>query len=281
MREPAAPDSRFPVTEAQFRSVMGEDDSLEVAGKEGRLYLADYQVLEGAQAGTYPTQKYFTSPLALFAVPKAGSPDRLLRAVAIQCTQQPGASNPIFTPKDGLGWQVARLFVQVADGYYHEMISHLGLTHLLVEAFVMATVRQLVPEHPLNVLLEVVELEVRLNERECAPALEAGDGSSGLGLRGPPSYRAIWRIGSSRHPASAPDEPPSGMGDPPSVAGGTVPPSRGGFQMASNSEETPGSALIHRPPSSGVSGSMGRSGCSSRSRRRIRPSVLMAYLMPE
>ncbi|PTL84562.1 lipoxygenase family protein [Vitiosangium sp. GDMCC 1.1324] len=153
IRRITAPDSRFPVTDAHYRLVMGEDDSLEVAGKEGRLYLADYQVLEGVQAGTYPTQKYFTSPLALFAVPKAGSPDRLLRAVAIQCTQQPGASNPIFTPKDGLGWQVARLFVQVADGYYHEMISHLGLTHLLVEAFVMATARQLAPEHPLNVLL--------------------------------------------------------------------------------------------------------------------------------
>jgi arachidonate 15-lipoxygenase len=153
LRRIVTPDSRFPITDAHYRSVMSEDDSLDLAGKEGRLYLADYKVLEGAQAGTFPTQKYFTSPLALFAVPKEGSPDRLLRAVAIQCTQQPSDSSPIFTPKDGLGWEVARLFVQVADGYYHEMISHLGLTHLLVEAFAMATPRQLAPEHPLNVLL--------------------------------------------------------------------------------------------------------------------------------
>jgi arachidonate 15-lipoxygenase len=153
LRRIAALDARFPVTDAQFRSVMGEDDSLALAGKEGRLYLADYQVLEGMEPGTFPTRKYHSKPLALFAVPREGAADRLLRAVAIQCEQQPGPSNPIYTPKDGMGWEVAKLFVQVADGTWHEMISHLGLTHLLLEAFVMATSRQLAPEHPLNVLL--------------------------------------------------------------------------------------------------------------------------------
>ena len=36
----------FPVTEAQYQAVMGEQDSLAAALQEGRLYLADYQILE-------------------------------------------------------------------------------------------------------------------------------------------------------------------------------------------------------------------------------------------
>ncbi|NMO21057.1 lipoxygenase [Pyxidicoccus fallax] len=153
LRRLTAPDARFPVTEAQFRSVMGQEDSLATAMQEGRAYLADYAVLEGMQPGTFPMRKYFCAPLALFAVPRAGAPDRLLRAVAIQCAQKPGPSTPVVTPGDGLNWEVAKLFLQVADGAWHEMISHLGLTHLLLEAFTLATARQLPPEHPLQVLL--------------------------------------------------------------------------------------------------------------------------------
>ncbi|MCY1036012.1 lipoxygenase family protein [Corallococcus sp. BB11-1] len=153
LRRLSRPDARFPVTEAQFRSTMGPDDSLAAAMGEGRVYLADYAVLEGLKGGTFPKQKYVCAPLALFAVPRAGEADRLLRAVAIQCSQTPGPSTPVVTPAEGLGWQVARLFLQVADGTWHEMISHLGLTHLLTEAFTLATARQLPPEHPLQVLL--------------------------------------------------------------------------------------------------------------------------------
>lgn len=153
LRRLTAPDARFPVSEAQFRSVMGAQDSLATAMREGRVYLADYAVLEGLQPGTFPLRKYVCSPLALFAVPRAGAPDRLLRAVAIQCAQKAGPSTPVVTPGDGAGWEVAKLFLQVADGTWHEMISHLGLTHLLIEAFTLATARQLAPEHPLQVLL--------------------------------------------------------------------------------------------------------------------------------
>lgn len=41
----------------------------------------------------------------------------------------------------------------MADGNDHELVSHLGLTHLLTEPFVLATYRQLDPQHPLYVLL--------------------------------------------------------------------------------------------------------------------------------
>ncbi|WP_437585891.1 lipoxygenase family protein [Sorangium sp. So ce1000] len=150
----ASPGANFPVTEEQYRSVMGDSDSLASAGGQGRLYLADYEVLSQLDPGAAPDQqKYIEAPLALFAVPAAGSPSRLLRPVAIQCAQAPSPANPIFTPADGVAWEVAKLHVQVADGNYHELISHLGQTHLVLEAFAMATPRQLAPEHPINVLL--------------------------------------------------------------------------------------------------------------------------------
>jgi|GEM_PF-699265 len=148
----------FLVTNDHYQSVMGTDDSLQRAQQEGRLYITDYAVLEALEPGTFPdAQKYVYAPLALFAVPADGCS---LMVVAIQCHQQPGVDNPIFTPPPQgspqsahWAWQIAKTIVQIADGNYHELISHLGRTHLLIEPIVVATYRQLAPNHPLSVLL--------------------------------------------------------------------------------------------------------------------------------
>jgi arachidonate 15-lipoxygenase len=150
--------ANFPVTEEQYQGVMGSTDSLQRAGQEGRLYLTDYAILEELEPGTFPdAQKYVYAPLALFAVPANG---QSLVAVAIQCHQQPSPENPIFTPpplgtpqSQQWAWQMAKTIVQIADGNYHELISHLGRTHLLIEPMVVATYRQLAANHPLSVLL--------------------------------------------------------------------------------------------------------------------------------
>ena len=141
---------RFPVTETIYRAVMG-DDTLDAAGKEGRLYLADYGILSFVENGSFPfPQKYVYAPLALFAVDKT---TRRLRPVAIQARQEPGEDNPIFTPHDGTGWLIAKTIVETADGTFHEPVSHLARTHLFVEPFVVATHRNLAPSHPLHLLL--------------------------------------------------------------------------------------------------------------------------------
>jgi arachidonate 15-lipoxygenase len=144
----------FPVTNEHYQGVMGVDDSLTAAGEEGRLYLADYQILDGAINGTHPqVQKYLYAPLALFAVPKSTEPNRMLQAIAIQCGQNPN-QNPILTPKSSkYAWLFAKTVVHIADANYHEAVSHLARTHLFVGAFVIATHRQLPPLHPLYLLL--------------------------------------------------------------------------------------------------------------------------------
>ncbi len=132
-------------------------DSLEAALQEGRLYKADYSMLKDMPQGNFPNQvtKYPSAPLALFAVPPVNSSSRSLFPVAIQCQQPSGSENsPVFTPLDGDNWMVAKTIVNMADGNYHELVSHLGRTHLFVEPFVIATKRKLDANHHLRILLE-------------------------------------------------------------------------------------------------------------------------------
>lgn len=144
------PDPRLPITNELFR-IAAPQDSLDAALAEGRLYLADYAMLDGAELGTFPHgQKYLYAPLALFVI--TGAQKELL-PVAIQCRQQPAADNPIFTPDDGYNWLIAKTIVETADGNIHEASTHLGRTHLAMEPFVIASYRQLAAHHPLSLLL--------------------------------------------------------------------------------------------------------------------------------
>jgi arachidonate 15-lipoxygenase len=155
---------KFPVTDAQYQSVMGANDSLQKALAENRLYITDYEVLSEIEPATIDIendtiQKYIYHPIALFAVEPGNCPNRRLIPVAIQCEQDP-KDNPIFVApnlKSSLSerwaWQIAKLTVQIADANYHEFISHLGGTHLRMEPIAIATYRKLPITHPLGKLL--------------------------------------------------------------------------------------------------------------------------------
>ncbi|MEK0194153.1 MAG: lipoxygenase [Oscillatoriales cyanobacterium] len=148
------------ITNEKYQQIIEKfefSDSLEAALQEGRLYQADYSMLKDMAQGSFPNnvKKYPAAPLALFAVPPVNSSSRSLIPVAIQC-QHPSVSEnpPVFTPLDGDNWMVAKTIVQMADSNYHELVSHLGRTHLFVEPFVLATKRKLPADHKLRILLE-------------------------------------------------------------------------------------------------------------------------------
>ena len=148
IRKLTAPLDHFPVTEAHYaKAVSG--DTLEAAMKEGRLYLADYAILEHVDPGVFEGKdKYVFAPLALYARTREGK----FVAVAIQCSQRPDES-PIFTPADGASWRMARCVVQSSDGNFQGIISHFAWCHEVMESVILATHRQLAPNHPIHVLL--------------------------------------------------------------------------------------------------------------------------------
>ncbi len=205
-------------------AALGEDcgDSYAQAMAEGRLFVADYEVLEDivgaddaapeAQHGhlarevqriasdlratgfrrgaakptkrrarryaegaveiaerlTPPRQRMY-APIALFAWLPANArrPGRLV-PIAVQPNQH---SDDVFTPQPDVSpdlteaearlaesrltaWKMARTCVQVADGTHHEMIAHLGSTHMMLEVTIVSAYRNLFENHPLRVLLE-------------------------------------------------------------------------------------------------------------------------------
>ncbi len=122
-------------------------DSLERAAEEGRVFLADWSAyLKGIPAGA---GRFVPTPLALFVRPRGRS---ALESAVIQ----PIASDPtrVVTPADGPAWRAAVQCVQVADCNVVESYFHLGRGHFLLEAFAMATERQLSARHPVHVLLD-------------------------------------------------------------------------------------------------------------------------------
>jgi arachidonate 15-lipoxygenase len=150
-------DSRLPITNEQYQNIVRLEDSLNAALQEGRLYLADYSKLGTLKNGSFDggEPKYIYAPVALFAVPPDKYSDRNLLPIAIRCQQTPGDENPIFTPLDGDNWMTAKTVLQMADSNYHELISHLAQTHLLIEPFVLATNRCFTdPNHQVRLLLK-------------------------------------------------------------------------------------------------------------------------------
>ncbi|MFO7565185.1 MAG: lipoxygenase family protein [Enhygromyxa sp.] len=155
--------ARFPVTNEIYQRVMGPEDTLERAAAERRLYLADYRLCDNLPPGTWSSgslgverKKYVYAPMALFAWrPETDDEAGEFVPVAIQCHQRatPTRPNPIFTPLDGVRWDMAVAVVQSAEASHHEMVWHLGRSHMVMEAVYLCARRTLAPQHPLMILL--------------------------------------------------------------------------------------------------------------------------------
>ncbi len=173
----------FGVTQAHYTRVMGTADSLTEALTDGRLFLCEYRQMLGAEKGGYPApmrieidyktepaawnteyarraaedyancdvRTQVPAPLALFARPKGS---REILPIAIQLFPNTAdATHTVFTPSDGLDWYCAKLAVASADATMHQASTHLGLTHLVQEAFALALHNCLSTRHPLHRLL--------------------------------------------------------------------------------------------------------------------------------
>ncbi len=142
---------KFPITTVHLQSVPElAHETLESALAAGRVYWVDHAPMSALDNGQHPqAPKYMYSPMVAFAVPRSGGP---VRAFAIQCGQDP-TGREIYTPADGYSWKLAKNCVLVAHNTYHGEVTHLGRTHLISEAVLLAAVRNLASVHPVAVLL--------------------------------------------------------------------------------------------------------------------------------
>ena len=143
--------AKFPITTEHLSSVPGLPPSadLQTEINAGRVFWVDYEAMDGMGNGSHPLgPKYMYSPMVAFlARPHDITP------FAIQCGQDP-AGRQIYTPADRWSWKMAKNCVLVAHNTYYQIVTHLGRTHLLSEAVLLATVRNLSPRHPVAPLLQ-------------------------------------------------------------------------------------------------------------------------------
>lgn len=162
------PDGWDAYGDTQYSQAVGAgfgSDTLQDALDDGRIFVADYSAVAQLIAtppnlgGDFPgqQQKYLEAPVALFVLPPTATPQApdSLRPIGIQLR----TNGTIFFPNDpddandGLAWTQAKYAVNAASGNYHELVSHLGWTHLVIEPFAVCTQRNLGEHHELYKLL--------------------------------------------------------------------------------------------------------------------------------
>ncbi|KAI1898874.1 hypothetical protein AGOR_G00076900 [Albula goreensis] len=141
----------FPVTGGMVQSSLGSHTTLDKEMKAGNIYLVDHAIMDGIPANTIRNRlQHIAAPLCLlYEHPEDG-----LIPLAIQLGQEPGLDTPIFLPSDPpLAWLLAKIWVRHAEFQVFQVLSHLLRTHLVVEVFCVATLRQLPAVHPIYKLL--------------------------------------------------------------------------------------------------------------------------------
>uniref|UniRef100_A0A3P8SU73 Arachidonate 12-lipoxygenase n=1 Tax=Amphiprion percula TaxID=161767 RepID=A0A3P8SU73_AMPPE len=139
------------VTPDMVQSSMAAGTNLDKELKAGNIYLLDYAILDGIPSNTIEGKpQYIAAPLCLLYQ----HPNEGLIPIAIQLEQTPGLDTPIFLPRDPpLAWLLAKMWVRHAEFQVFQLLSHLLRTHLVVEVFCVATLRQLPAVHPIYKLL--------------------------------------------------------------------------------------------------------------------------------
>uniref|UniRef100_A0A8C3A5X0 Arachidonate 12-lipoxygenase n=1 Tax=Cyclopterus lumpus TaxID=8103 RepID=A0A8C3A5X0_CYCLU len=141
----------FPVVPDMVQSSMTPRTNLDKELKAGNIYLLDYAIMDGVPTNTIRGKpQYIAAPLCLLYQ----HPDDGLIPIAIQLEQTRGLDTPIFLPKDPpLAWLLAKMWVRHSEFQVFQLLSHLLRTHLVIEVFCVATLRQLPAVHPIYKLL--------------------------------------------------------------------------------------------------------------------------------
>ncbi|KAF4105573.1 polyunsaturated fatty acid 5-lipoxygenase [Onychostoma macrolepis] len=156
---------KFPVTQKIVEDSLERGLTLEEELKEGNLFIADYELLDGVTPNaTDPcTLQYLAAPICLLY---KNSQNKIM-PIAIQLGQRPGEDNPIFIPTDDeYDWLLAKIWVRSSDFHVHQTVTHLLRTHLISEVFGIAMFRQLPAVHPVfKLLLPHIRFTIAINTK--------------------------------------------------------------------------------------------------------------------
>jgi arachidonate 15-lipoxygenase len=128
---------RFP---SAFDWRFSDGDTFEAAFTDQRIFASDYSALNVIRPSTNTPDKRVYVPIGLFRIPRGEA----LEVIAIKVGQT--VDDPVYRPGDPQ-WEQAKIAFNCADGNYHEIISHLGRTHLMIEPFTVSTARIFLEDH--------------------------------------------------------------------------------------------------------------------------------------
>ncbi|GAB6033440.1 hypothetical protein CHUAL_013326 [Chamberlinius hualienensis] len=133
---------KFGVTDEMMRPIL-DGMTLDEAIKKKKLFIVDMKLLHELKC---KENRVMCTPIALFYLNK----EQTFLPVAIQLFQNKAPDNPVFLPTDPpYTWLLAKMYYNNADAMYHQSLTHLGFTHLMMEGVVVCTHRNLSPSHPL------------------------------------------------------------------------------------------------------------------------------------
>uniref|UniRef100_A0A8C9EEV3 Arachidonate epidermal lipoxygenase 3 n=1 Tax=Phocoena sinus TaxID=42100 RepID=A0A8C9EEV3_PHOSS len=143
--------SKLPVTNDMVAPSLRPGTCPQTELERGHIFLADYWIpAEVPIHCVNGRPQYAASPLCRLWL----NPQGALLPLAIQLSQTSGPGSPIFLPTDSdWDWLLAKTWVRNSEFLVHENNTHFLCTHLLCEAFAVATLRQLPRCHPIYKLL--------------------------------------------------------------------------------------------------------------------------------
>ncbi|MBJ7539959.1 lipoxygenase family protein [Marinomonas transparens] len=120
-----------------------------------RFYMTDYSMLKALldnPGEVDGSRKYIMPAIALYYREDDGTLSIL--AVQLDATSDTNNElNPIILPQDER-WNMARTYIQAADGTHQELWTHATRIHYVLESVIMVSWRQLGEHHPLLALLK-------------------------------------------------------------------------------------------------------------------------------
>ncbi|XP_078722908.1 polyunsaturated fatty acid 5-lipoxygenase-like [Lampetra fluviatilis] len=134
-----------------MRCLLGQDRTLEELMSEKRLFVVDYKAL--ADIPLHLEKKFYAPVVLLYREMCPDGTGRLM-PLGIQLTRKPPGKNLVYTRRSPpYRYLFAKIHVGCAENQMHQFVSHLALTHLLMEPFAIAVHNYLGPKHALGRLL--------------------------------------------------------------------------------------------------------------------------------